>query len=564
MEKQFNLIDSPWVKVVTKDLEEKEVSLRDAILRAHEYRDLAGESEPQNISMIRLMVTILYSVFSEKDGYGKDAPVEDMEGAVARWKELWDRGQFPRDPVAEYLDRYHDRFWLFDDEKPFYQANHRMRGTVSEASHLNGTVNQSGSKPRLFPMRTGKAQSRLTPPEAARWLVCAMNFEDMAAKPTNEKSGRTLAKGTVAWMGLLSPVYVSGTDLFRTLMLNLTLLKNGSQPWPRRKKEYGWCAVWELDKLPEEERVQVSPPKTLPGLYTLQSRRFMLGRYVPPKKSESKGSLSRDLDDGFVTGYAILTGDVISNEDRKNYDVDQMSLMFRKKTKNAESIVPMNWPGSGYLWKEFSAIAASAGEDTRPGVVKWVNTLQGYGALDGNEKLRLRATKVEYGSNNSCYGEVHDDNLSFSAGLLAGAKDEGLRQLIINEIEGCDRCAFYISQFAVHIQKALGISKAKQKEWDDYQVVIKRQFFDRVDRIIKRWFYSLDPAADNDEAVRELKSQIIRTARRMGDEIAAKAGDRALIGRTITEKGSDKKTVYCSPRALNELQDRLSKEEKDE
>ena len=48
-EKEFNLIDEPWIKVRTPTLAVETVSLRDALLHAHTYVDLAGELPTQSI-----------------------------------------------------------------------------------------------------------------------------------------------------------------------------------------------------------------------------------------------------------------------------------------------------------------------------------------------------------------------------------------------------------------------------------------------------------------------------------------------------------------------------------
>ncbi len=42
-EKDFQLLEEPWIRVNTQQLDTKEVSLLEAILEAQEYRGLAGE-----------------------------------------------------------------------------------------------------------------------------------------------------------------------------------------------------------------------------------------------------------------------------------------------------------------------------------------------------------------------------------------------------------------------------------------------------------------------------------------------------------------------------------------
>ena len=43
-EKEFNLLDEPWIRVMLPDCEVQEVSLTEALLHAHEYVDLASHT----------------------------------------------------------------------------------------------------------------------------------------------------------------------------------------------------------------------------------------------------------------------------------------------------------------------------------------------------------------------------------------------------------------------------------------------------------------------------------------------------------------------------------------
>ena len=42
-EMAFNLLEEPWIRVLRPDCSVEEVSLTDALLRAQDYADLAGE-----------------------------------------------------------------------------------------------------------------------------------------------------------------------------------------------------------------------------------------------------------------------------------------------------------------------------------------------------------------------------------------------------------------------------------------------------------------------------------------------------------------------------------------
>lgn len=63
-EMEFNLLEEPWVRVLLEDYTVREVSLKDALLNAEQYIDLAGEVPTQDIAVLRLLLAILHTVFS--------------------------------------------------------------------------------------------------------------------------------------------------------------------------------------------------------------------------------------------------------------------------------------------------------------------------------------------------------------------------------------------------------------------------------------------------------------------------------------------------------------------
>ena len=124
-EVEFNLLDEPWVRVLCLDCTVREVSLTDALLHAHEYKALAGELPTQDVAVLRLLLAVLYTAFSRVDVQGENAPIgagEDPDLALERWESLWHSKHFPVQPLTTYLEKWHERFWLFHPERPFWQV----------------------------------------------------------------------------------------------------------------------------------------------------------------------------------------------------------------------------------------------------------------------------------------------------------------------------------------------------------------------------------------------------------------------------------------------------------
>lgn len=67
---EFNLLMEPWVRVRLPDNTVQEVSLTDALVHAQEYMDLAGEMPTQDAAMLRLLLAVLFTVFSRVNEVG--------------------------------------------------------------------------------------------------------------------------------------------------------------------------------------------------------------------------------------------------------------------------------------------------------------------------------------------------------------------------------------------------------------------------------------------------------------------------------------------------------------
>ena len=150
MESQtFNLLDEPWIRVLQSDYTIVEVSLKDAILNAHDYLCLAGEMPTQDVAILRLLEAILFTVFARVDEEGVESPL-DATNAWERWGALWRLGHFPTSPICAYFNTWHERFWLFHPKKPFYQTTAVRKGYEFNAAKLNGEISESGNKKKLF------------------------------------------------------------------------------------------------------------------------------------------------------------------------------------------------------------------------------------------------------------------------------------------------------------------------------------------------------------------------------------------------------------------------------
>lgn len=544
---EFNLIEEKWVRVLMPDCSVQEVSLTEALLRAHEFRDLAGELPTQDAAVLRLLLAVLQAVFYRVDETGAPAALTNSREALQRWKQLWTLRRFPEAPIQKYLADWKERFWLFHHERPFYQVPEAEIGTKYGASKLNGEISQSNDKLRLFCSYSGYEKDTMSYTQAARWLIYINGFDDTSLK----KKGKGLPSISTGWLGKLGLIFAQGNNLFETLMLNLTLLKDGAALWGAP------MPCWELEQPRSAQRCEIAPPDNAAALLTLQSRRLLLKR-----------------ENERVTGFTLLGGDFFQEE---NAFSDQMTLWKAASVKKNAPITyqPLHHDPAKQLWRQFPAIAADTEHSHSPGIVRWISTLQGRELLPRKRIVQFRIVSAEYGKSNSSITDTFQDSISFHALLL----DElGVRwkKHIRDEIENCQKACSVLEKLAEELIIAAGYKDGTSKKVNNKSNNtgnkrtrrVKEHFYFQIDRPFRDWLYAIDPEWDEDEADRSLlawREKARQTALVLGQQMVEQAGPIAFVGRTIKKEGTRKsakaeQTYYCSaPKAHMWFQNEIRK-----
>ena len=246
MNPSFDLVESPWMPCMRADGSATDLGLRDTLARAHELRELGGESPLVTAALHRLLLAVLHRVFGP--------------ASCDEWGALWDAGFWDMEQVDGYLDRWQDRFDLFHTERPFCQSPDERVKPKSVTSLVYEVA--SGNNPTLFDHHTDAEGITLTPAQAARMLIAAQAFglAGLSGLPQKFTDG-PCARGIV--------FLVQGDTLFETLSLNL-LCYTEESPIPCQR---GDCPTWEMDD-------PFTPDRTEPQGYldylTWQNRRILL------------------------------------------------------------------------------------------------------------------------------------------------------------------------------------------------------------------------------------------------------------------------------------------------
>lgn len=527
MEKtEFNLLEEPWIRVMTKDHNVEMLSLTDVLIHSHEYVDLAGELEAQDVAVLRLCLAVLHTVFYRYNVDGDLEELEDKEMAHDRWEDLWVEGHFPEKVICQYLEQYRERFWLFHPEMPFYQVNEAKRGTEYTAAKLNGEISESSNKVRMFAVRSGEAKSQLTYAEAARWLLFINGFDDVSGK-TKEHGLPSLSVG---WIGELGIVEAVGKNLFETLMLNLVFDRVGDK-WTDNHP------VWE--RAPKgEERTEIPLPDNPAELLTVQSRRLLLIR-----KSR------------VVTGYYLLGGDFFSKINAFTETMTAWNPVNNKGSGESE-FQPKRHDPQKQVWREFGNLffednESNSGSGKRlPGVVNWISELRTEERLGKSErnKIMFRSVSVQYSKQNRTIADTFSDSLVFHSDILNKQKWMVWGRRIENEVRKCDNLARLIEELSRKLNLSAGLEHSGEEA--------KAEFYRKIDIPFRRWLEELEPQNESEKSTdyeerkcEEWHKMATSIARQVAEHLMDDLGPAAFVGRRVEEK--DRSYWCCAPKAYN-------------
>ena len=525
---EFDLLTEPWIRVRLKDNTVQEVSLTEALVSAQDYVDLAGEMPTQDAAVLRLLLAVLFTVFSRVNVKGEPEPLEKRGQALRRWSELWQLGHFPAAPIRDYLEQWKDRFWLFHPTHPFWQVPTLCNGIAFGGKKLNGERAESGNKTPLFQNVSKTECEVLSYAQAARWLIYQNGYDERGGRP---KAGNKPRHG-VGWLGQIGFVAVKGKNLYETLLRNMAFpteqdaLREEQQP------------CWEREQVRAEQSVKIVMPKNQAELLTLQSRRILL------KRSETVPG---------VVGYEVLGGDYWDSE---NAFGEQMTLWSRTSKKNEKmTYKPQQHEVGKQLWREIPSMLDPEGR--KPGVLTWNQQLQSLRILSRKEQIVLNMVGIRYDNQEASVKDVYTDQLAMQLAVL----DELSRPWTVRinqEVERCEKAAESIGVLCKELKLAGGLDYNQVKGFKETQKVTedaRAQFYFAVDQPFRQWLQEIDPEQDDpDEAVQRWEAQASRIAEELGAKMVREAGNAALKGHRIVvdrDKKTERTILYTSPKAYN-------------
>lgn len=341
----FNLVDQPWISVVSRDWQRRDVSLTELFTSWRTLREVQADNPPTTLALYRFLLAILHRAYQGPKN-------------IDHWEEI--RKDDGKKAIA-YLDQWRDRFDLFHSEYPFMQdasINEKDAGEVYLASVLHGNNTST-----VFCHEHQWSSALLTISEAARLVLRLHNFDT-----GGRKTGATDSAAVLPLMDAAN-VLVRGDTLYETLLLNLMEYD------PARDKPSPVTG----DDLPCWEAKSQKPKERIPAGYidylTYQWRRVKLF-----------------VQDGQVVKVALHPGDRVP----KNVSTSQWECGIAYiKTKKGLMTVRLN--SSRSLWRDSAVFLQSSDEvSSRPRILDWVAILKAEeGLIESNIHLQVLGLNVD-------------------------------------------------------------------------------------------------------------------------------------------------------------------------
>lgn len=245
---RYNLIDESWIPVLDLQGQRMELGIRDILLRARELSAIEDTSPLVVASIHRFLLAVLYRALM--------GPTD-----IDQAKILFQDG-FPEDKITAYLEKWRERFWLFDDRYPFFQIptfkpKTRRAWTVLAAEH--NADNAKVLFDHIDVMSPGSASEA----SITRWILATQTFSISAGKSEIAHTGTSPSATAV----MVFPVGATLLDtlLFCLIPQNREVIKEDRPIWEREPE-----TIEELKKGPKRSS------SGLADLYTWRGRSICL------------------------------------------------------------------------------------------------------------------------------------------------------------------------------------------------------------------------------------------------------------------------------------------------
>lgn len=536
---RFNLINESWIKVIYCEEEtSKLVSLETLFKDVHRIRFFTGDTRAQDFAVFRVILAILNTVYSRFDADGnayeyfeiggnwKPVSVLDeddyenyIESLDKTWKKLWDKGKFT-EIVIDYLYKWYERFYLFDEEFPFFQVTSKdltedkiskKTPSIIMGKSFNRRLSESNNKISLFsPKYDGSKSSekdnkeKLTEAEVARWLLAYHSYTGLADKVIFGKDKYKASKG---WLFDLGAVFIIGDNMFESLMMNL-ILTHTEEPYAFNTQRPCWeYSSAELIDLYLKNNL----PDNLAQLYTTWSRAI----YIDP---------AINLKEAFSCQIVKLP-----EVEHKNMFLEPMTIwQFNKNGENKNFYTPRKHRFNQSMWRSFGLFAMPSEESKRqPGIMEWFDKKT---EVIGDKEIALVAISMMDDGNATSWLPVDEiyDFLKINDYVIADISENNWVPRIESAVEITK--AIIEKTYRIFLSDIAEIRNIKDKTKEGFiNREIETVYFN-VDIPFRNWLRNLKLTDSKDKKVIEWREILHSIVKNRADNLLKNATMRDLRG----------------------------------
>lgn len=520
----FNLVDDPWISVVTTDGESRLVSLRELLRASQSIRRISGESPPQDFAILRLLIAILWRVYTRSgDLIGPDG--EEFEDADEWWLTMLDAGGLTTEEIEKYLDEYYDRFWLIHPTQPLYQ----VAGLATEKGGHTGIERLiADAESDYFTSRAGEKLEALEYAESARWLLHAQSYDYSGIKPAavgdeRAKGGKGYPIGTGS-AGVGGGVVIHGQNLFETLLLNLPANRVADTARDVSDGKTSDVPVWEQPTHTSASRTEeASIPLGVIDALTWQSRRIRLF-----------------LSDGKIIGVLITNGDKLELKNNRTDPFFGRQYSKNLSSKTEDVYLPKKHYSERTFWRGVESLLyrhAAFPENAKvksptelPDNILYLSELTTSGLSTVQHRVNVELVGIEYGTQDSVISDLVHTEIPLQLFLLT-AEGSTWSKAIVQSVRNTLSAASAIGSFAGMVGQAAG-GEYKHNS-DQTQAVLAE-----LEQKFRGWLSGLSAAEDGSRAVQTWHQTARTVILTHADTIVHDAGPQAYQGR-ITVPNSD-------------------------
>lgn len=522
----FNLVKDPWIKAIDFDSNTRTVSILELLKNADKFWGLANDIQIQDLSILRLLLAILTTIYSRVNAEGKPyawltlddqmrvTHVEEEKFKISElfntWKELKEKGDF-NPAIEDYLNRNQEEFNFFGS-KPFYQVSRaiyekymaeyeatkkkkskkvkkkttrRKKEKTADVTikQLNRLISESNNSSNPFSPKTTTLKNDMPLDQLIRWAITYQNFTGTADKVKLDE--RSASRG---WTYGSASTYIKGKNLFETLIYNLILVNNLSEKYPHNVNYSLQDPIWEqeyekwIKKRRQEDlsKELAHVPQNIAELYTVQSRLLYIDW------STGKPSI-------FTIAMPKLNNIAAYQEPmttwRKDKKGNYVPIYQSKNTMNRA------------IWRTFGNLVPTNSEDNdqKLGALNWLRRLRERNILSSEERVNLISIYLisDGQSDNGPIGQVVD-NMQINADVLFDsnpAKADYWPGLIENMVEVTQDCVQKYSNLIWHTEKFRHRSSSSSQDASSIANRFVEEMYDLLNQPFNDWLGSLS----NDE-----------------------------------------------------------------